>query len=135
MITIIIAHKDYQQYLTKAVDSCLKQTYKDIGICVIDDGSKDVNLTKKIIQDQLFLPGTEIKKIQMKEITVFSQGNNSFILYPDSKGPSFARNRGIEFNWDKSEAFMILDADDLMHPEKVEIMWNILSLNLNFFVC
>src|SRR5690606_6661023 len=37
-------------------------------------------------------------------------------------GPSFARNVGIRYMWEETDAFMICDADDIMYPEKIEKM-------------
>ena len=48
-VTFIIAHHNYQEYLGKAIDSALAQTYDNIHICVIDDCSDDPDSVKDIV--------------------------------------------------------------------------------------
>jgi glycosyltransferase involved in cell wall biosynthesis len=40
-VTIYITNHNYSDYLSKAIDSCLNQTFKNIEIIIIDDGSTD----------------------------------------------------------------------------------------------
>ena len=40
-VTIYILNYNYGRYVAKAIESALLQTYKDIEILVIDDGSSD----------------------------------------------------------------------------------------------
>lgn len=107
MITVIIAHKDYNDYLKSAIDSCISQTTR-VNYVVIDDGSK--NPPKP--------PDWPITK--REPYTVYELDNNKFIYLKESVGPSLARNIGIGESWAYSDYFQILDADDYMLPEKCE---------------
>ena len=40
-VTIYITNYNYGKYLSKAVDSCINQTFKNLEIIIIDDGSTD----------------------------------------------------------------------------------------------
>lgn len=106
-ITVIIAHKDYNESLQDAIDSCENQTI-DVNYVVIDDGSKTPpdctgwNLTKDL------------------NYKVYELNNNKIIYLKESVGPSMARNIGIMESWSYTDYFQILDADDEMLPQKCE---------------
>ena len=48
-IDILIPVYNVEKYISKCLDSLLNQTYKNIKIIVVDDGSKDNSL--KILED------------------------------------------------------------------------------------
>ena len=88
-----------QQFLAKSIVSVLNQTYKNIEIIAVDDGSTDNSL-------QI------LKKFENK-ITVISQEN---------KGLAGALNAGIKImtgDWAK-----LLSADDILYPDAVEVLVN-----------
>lgn len=101
-VVAIIAHKDYNKYLHEAIASCFNQTYKT-DVCIVDDGSKES--IEPIIQ----------QFDQYKDRIHFLQNDKNY-------GPSYSRNRAIKYCYDKYDAFMILDADDIMCEKKVEKM-------------
>ena len=84
------------KYVKRAIDSLINQTFYDIEIIVVNDGSTDRS--------------TEILKSYNDErIRIFSQNN---------KGGSAARNLGIEKS--TADYIMFLDADDYYHLDCVE---------------
>lgn len=118
-ITIIIPHKDYQEYLSDAIDSALNQDYPNFQICVVDDGSEDKDSFKEIVNNHLFLShDVEWLKAQNDCVTAEFSGNCAIIL-PSSKGPSHARNLGIRHTWSSTDIYANLDADDIMHSNKL----------------
>ena len=94
-ISVIIPTHNRAKSLERAIKSVLEQTYKNLEVIVIDDGSTDE--TSSII-----------KKYQ-KRIRYFSQLHS---------GVSAARNLGLE----KSEGTWVafLDSDDYWLPQKLE---------------
>ena len=50
LVSIVIPVYNGSNYLKEAIDSALAQTYKNIEILVINDGSNDANKTEKIAQ-------------------------------------------------------------------------------------
>lgn len=94
MISIIIPVYKVEKYLTKCVDSVLNQTYKNIEIILVDDGSPD-NCPN--ICDEYEKKDKRIKVIHKK-----------------NGGLSDARNCGIENA--KGKYLCFIDSDDYISP-------------------
>lgn len=120
-INVIIAHKNYNEYLLDAIKSCEAQTIK-VNYTVIDDNS---NIKPDL--DGFTLVSDNIHKIYEKD------GNKIILLSKDS-GPSIARNVGISESWDY-DYFMVLDADDYMMPDKCEKLLNEMKTDDRIGVC
>lgn len=95
-VSIIIPLYNAEKYLMETLNSALNQTYPNIEIIVIDDGS----------QDQSY---SIAKKIEADNIIVVQQTN---------KGASAARNYGLSLA--TGDYIQFLDADDLLSPDKIE---------------
>lgn len=92
-------------YLTECVDSVLGQSFKNLEVILIDDGSTDDSLQR-------------IKDLAVREERVrFHSQNNS--------GSAVARNKGIELAQGRWIAF--IDADDVWHPEKLSLQLALLK--------
>ena len=94
-VSVIIPNYNYGKYVSFAIDSVLNQTYPNIEVIVVDDGSKDNS--KEILEGY----GDKIK-------TIFQQ----------NAGVSEARNNGVRES--SGEFIAFLDADDIWMPEKID---------------
>jgi glycosyltransferase involved in cell wall biosynthesis len=94
LVSIIIPCFNAGRWLSEAINSCLQQTYPNIEIIVINDGSTDNSL--------------EIIKSFEKQITWKSISHS---------GGNFARNLG--FSLSQGKYIQFLDADDYISPEKI----------------
>lgn len=95
MVTVIIITYNCAAYLIQALESVLNQTYQDLEIIVVDDGSTDA--TQELLAPYL---------------------NRIRYHYKDNGGEASARNAGLELATGDYIAF--LDADDLYKPNKIE---------------
>jgi glycosyltransferase involved in cell wall biosynthesis len=95
LVSVIIPNYNYAHYVREAIDSVLAQTYSNIEIIVVDDGSNDGS--RKVLASY----GDQIK-------TVFQQ----------NQGVASTRNNGV--NASSGEYVAFLDADDAWMPEKVK---------------
>lgn len=116
-INVIIAHKDYNEDLVKAIESCENQTIP-VNYTVIDDGSDTP-------------PDPPDWPIIKREgnYSVYSLDGNKFIYLAQNMGPSQARNIGIKEAWNSADYFQILDADDIMMPNKCETLLSYFDAN------
>ena len=96
VVSVIIPTYNREQYIQKALDSVLAQTYQRFEIIVIDDGSTDSTRTM---------------------ISAYKE--NVHYLYQENQGISRARNTGIKNSHGDYIAF--LDSDDYWLPEKTEL--------------
>jgi glycosyltransferase involved in cell wall biosynthesis len=110
LVTIIIPTYNREHKLPYAIESALKQTYQNIQIIVIDDGS--VDKTSELI-----------KKYPQVEY-----------YYKSNGGQASARNKGLA----KAKGSLIasLDSDDIWYPNYLETCVNKLeSEKLDFVFC
>lgn len=107
LVSIIIPCYNTERFVAETINSCIKSTYSNLEILVIDDGSTDNSA--KIIQD-------------IAEENAVVQ-----YIFQKNKGLSGARNTGIDSA--NGDFLMFLDADDLIYPDKVEIQLTFLQKN------
>ena len=100
MISIIIPVYNADQWLRRCIESCINQTYKDIEIILVDDGSSD---TCPQICD-------EYEK-KDKRVVVFHKSNG---------GVSSSRNMGISKA--KGDYIFFVDSDDWLEKNALEII-------------
>jgi len=97
MISVIIPTYNRANLIRRSINSILKQTYQNLEVIVVDDGSTDNT-------------PLEIKRIQDNRI--------KYIKLIENKGGSNARNIGIKKARGKYISFQ--DSDDLYYPNKLE---------------
>ena len=105
-VCIVIPCYNHGKYIDEAIQSVLDQTYKDIEIIVVDDGSTDEFTIEKL--KSLNYPKTKV---------VFQQNS----------GPVVARNNAIVQT--NAEFILPLDADDYFDKTYIEKAVRILELN------
>ena len=102
LISIIVPVYNSEKYLKKCLNSIMNQTYKQLEIIIINDGSTDNCLN--IIQ--------ELQKIDSRIILIDKKNN----------GVSSARNDGIKKATGKY--IMFIDSDDWIETDYIETMYN-----------
>lgn len=100
LVSIIIPVYEVEDYVVESVSSCISQTYKNLEIILVNDGSKDNSRNLCI----------EMTKTDDR-IKLYDKKNG---------GLSDARNFGIEKASGKYLFF--LDSDDLLHPECISTL-------------
>jgi len=119
-VAIIIANYNYENYVIKAINSALNQTYKgEIRIYIVDDGSNDSSWEKI---SEVTKPVTSIEMLDLyyKGDIEFRQSGNIFAYRIKNSGASVARNVAMWQAMEWADVFGILDSDDEYYPEKVE---------------
>ena len=98
LVSVIVPIYNGEEYIVECLDSLLKQTYENIEVLCLDDGSID---NSAIIVSQYVLI------------------DSRFVLYECShRGVSATRNEGMRLA--KGKYIQFLDADDILLPTKIE---------------
>ena len=104
LVSVIINNYNYGRFLSRAINSVLNQSYSDIEVIVVDDGSAD----------------------NSREI-ISSYGNRIIPLLKENGGQSSAFNTG--FRVSRGEVICLLDSDDVFINSKVQEVVDYFSEN------
>jgi serine acetyltransferase/glycosyltransferase involved in cell wall biosynthesis len=97
LVSILINNYNYAGYLREAIDSALNQTYDQVEVIVVDDGSTDDSRS-----------------------IIASYGDRIQAIYQPNQGQAAAFNAG--FAHSQGEIICFLDADDVFYPDKAAVM-------------
>jgi GT2 family glycosyltransferase len=105
LLSIVVPTYNRDYCLARTLDSALNQTYANVEVIVVDDGSKDK--TDQLIADKY--------------------GNEPRLRYIKQKngGVSSARNNGLRNT--RGEFIALLDSDDVWHPWKAELQIGVMQ--------
>lgn len=101
-VSIIVAAYNSEKYIESCLSSIINQTYNNIEIIVIDDGSTDGT-------------GWLIDK-------VLSGDRRAHVIHQDNRGVSQARNRGIDSA--SGEYLFFCDADDWLEADAIGSLYS-----------
>ena len=105
LVSVIVPVYNVERYLEKCVDSILSQTYKNIELILVDDGSTDKS---SAICDEYEKRDPRVK-----------------VRHKQNGGQADARNQGIGMA--TGEYIGFIDSDDSAHPEMYEKLYRALS--------
>lgn len=100
LVTIIIPVYNVARYLSDALDSVIYQTYSNLEIIVIDDGSDDGS--ESICDDYA------------------KKDNRIKVIHQENQGLSSARNAGLDVA--TGDVISFLDSDDAFHPDMIKTL-------------
>ena len=100
MLTVIVPIYNSEKYLKRCVESIQEQTYSDLEILLIDDGSTDNSLQ---ICNELA-----------------EHDNRLVVIHQENKGVSAARNNGL--NSATGEYITFVDSDDSIEEDMYELL-------------
>ncbi|MCH8124942.1 glycosyltransferase [candidate division KSB1 bacterium] len=109
-VSVIVPTYNREHFLQECIESVLSQTFKDFELIVVDDGSTD--------QTEDILKQYEGKLHYKKQ---------------EQKGPSSARNTGIQYS--AGEWICFLDSDDLWLPGKLAAQMKFFAETRDIKVC
>lgn len=105
LISVIIPVYNGEKYIKRCINSLINQTYKNIEIIIINDGSKDNSINI-------------IKEISEKDKRII-------IIDKENQGVSIARNAGIEKA--SGDYIMFVDVDDWVKTNMIEQMYKVIK--------
>lgn len=107
LISVIVPVYNVEKYLGECIDSVLHQTYKELEIILVDDGSKDSS--GKICDGYA------------------EKYENITVIHKENAGLGFARNTGLDCIHGKYVTF--LDSDDYLKEDAIEMLYDNLKKN------
>ncbi len=114
LVSIIIPIYNLENYIEYCLNSVVNQTYKELEILCIDDGSTD-------------------KSAEIVKRFAASDGRIKY-FYQENAGVSAARNKGLDEA--KGEYVMFVDGDDYLHYQAVEILYEgMIKEDADIIVC
>lgn len=118
-VSIIVPVYNVEKYLKKSLNSLLKQSYANLEIIIVDDGSSDA--TSSICE----------------KFVKFYRGRGDFpdikVLYKQHAGVSEARNAGLDLS--TGDWIIFVDGDDWIPKDSVQLLVNAAkSVNAEYVV-
>lgn len=111
MFSVVIATHNRAKTIEGSTWSVLNQTYKDLEVIVVDDGSTDN--TEKVVRE------IEDKRLR-------------YTKFSENQGASAARNKGIQEA--KGDYIMVWDSDDILYENAIEKVVAIFEKNKEFSI-
>lgn len=112
LITVIIPVYNTELYLEECVQSVLQQTYDNLEIILINDGSKDKS-------------GEICDNFQKAD-------NRIIVIHQKNQGVSSARNKGLDIS--KGKYVVFVDSDDFVESDYIQKLYEQI-LNYDIAVC
>lgn len=110
-VSVIMAAFNAEKFIGNAIDSVIRQSYRNFELLIVDDCSSDATLRVA-------------KSYSDDRVKVFSNEVNS--------GPSFARNFAIRQA--AGVYATIIDADDCYHPDRLRVLVDKMNSGADIFV-
>ena len=105
LISVIIPIYNMEAYLARCLDSVLNNTYRNLEVLCVDDGSKDAS--------------AEI-------LRAYAEKDSRIVpIFKENGGVSSARNAGLDRM--TGEYLTFVDPDDYVHPQYVELLYRALQ--------
>ena len=113
MISIIVPVYNVEEYLEECLESIRQQTYTDIEVILVNDGSTDSS--KEICER-------------------FCQADSRFrLINQENQGQSVARNRGVKES--VGQFIMFVDSDDVINTNVLEVLLPYMKTDVDIAEC
>jgi glycosyltransferase involved in cell wall biosynthesis len=112
LATVLMPTYNAEKYLRESIESILNQNYQDFQFLIINDGSTDRSL--EIIQS-------------------YQDARIKLVNHEKNLGLIVSLNNAIELI--DSQYIARMDADDISHPQRLEIQLNFMQKNANVDIC
>ena len=109
-VSILIPLYNSESYISETIQSALNQSWPDIEIIIVDDGSTDNSYAIA-------------KSFESTNVKVYQQQNSGACL-----------SRNLAFEKSSGDYIQYLDADDLLAPEKIEHQMRLFALHGNTII-
>ena len=113
-VTVVVPVYNAEKYLTECLESIQRQTYSNIEIILVDDGSKD---SSPALCDAFQKKDNRIK-----------------VVHKMNEGAGKSRNKGIEMA--TGDYILFVDSDDYIKSDMYQILYeNIIKAKADISIC
>ena len=115
-VSVIVTCYNHEKYIEQCIQSVFDQSYKNISLLVIDDGSKDHSATiiERILNESPF--------------------ENTEFIKQENKGVCLTRNKGID--WSTGEFLLFIDSDNFLDKNYIEeLLHHAIQYNEDIVYC
>ena len=113
MVSVIVPIYNVEEYLEECLESIRNQTYTNIEVILVNDGSTDGS-------------------IEICE-RFFQQDNRFKLVTQENQGLSAARNRGVKESI--GEYIMFVDSDDVINKDVLEVLLSYMKKDVDIVEC
>ncbi|MBR1443324.1 MAG: glycosyltransferase family 2 protein [Firmicutes bacterium] len=113
LVSIIVPVYNVEKYISRCIESLISQTYKNIEIILVDDGTQDKS-------------GEICEKYAKKDKRIV-------VYHKENGGLSDARNYGIEKS--NGEYLSFVDSDDYVDFDYIEFLYNLIKKGYKLSLC
>lgn len=117
LVSVLIPAYNHENYVQETLKSIINQTYENIELIIIDDGSKD----------------NTWNKIQEMEQECQKRFKRVYIETKQNEGRQKTQNKLLKLA--KGEYIYLIASDDLAKPQAIEKYVNFLSKNKDYTLC
>ena len=117
LVSVVIPAYNHEKYVQACVQSIIDQTYRNIELIVIDDGSKD----------------TTFQKIQQMESACQKRFVRFIYRTQENQGTRVTLNRMVALA--KGKYIYLIASDDLSKPKAIQEEVNFLEKNPDYVLC
>lgn len=121
--TIVVAIYNIEDYLLQCLNSLVRQSYQNLDIILIDDGSTDGS--GKICDD--FLKNFKASNQSKDKKTTIR------VIHQQNQGLSAVRNNGLKHA--RADFIAFVDGDDYLEPDYIEKMVDAFADDVDIVVC
>ena len=101
LISVIVPIYNTEKYLVECIESIREQTYSNIEIILVDDGSTDASIE---ICDEFSKKDSRVR-----------------VFHKENEGSAVAKNFGIQQS--KGEYIILVDSDDTVSDKMIEVLY------------
>ncbi len=134
LVSVLMPAYNHEKYIRSAINSIIEQTYKNIELIIIDDGSTDrtadaINELRPVCEKRFVKTTIEFKKhsgalFVIKNLISLAKGEFIFFIASDDLAKPFAIEKEIEFLNENPEYGLAVGDNEIINSEGKTIFWD-----------
>ena len=133
-VSVIIPAYNHENYVQDTIKSIIEQTYQNIELLVIDDGSKDstwqkIQEMKEVCENRFVRVHFETKENEgscktLNKLLSLAQGEFVYIIASDDLAKSNAIEKEVEFLVNNEDYALVVGDDEIIDSEGKRVYWD-----------